>query len=129
MGSKLFTPALLVLKYVYDFSLNPQSVVGVVDLGDLPEGFVVQSVSTQEVDTVTATTTIKTGPTADDDGFNVAADLSGVVRGEGALVYNSVDKRPLEYVVAASQKMLLTTAVAPAVAGKVAIFVQGYQAF
>lgn len=131
MGSKLMTPELLVLKFTHDFSLAQQAAVGVVDLGDIPENFVVQSVSVQEITAVTASTTIKVGPTASDAGFCVAADLPAlaVTRGEGALVYNGTDKRPIEYIVAASQKLLVTTAVAAAVTGKIAIFVQGYQAF
>lgn len=128
MGSKLSAPSSGVLKYTYDFSLAPQSVVGVVDLGELPENFIVESVYIQELVAVTATTTIKAGPTADDDGFCLAADITAApVKGVGAL--QAADAADIDYVVPAAQSLLLTTAVAPAITGKVVVMVKGFQAF
>jgi hypothetical protein len=127
MGSKLYKAEAQVLHYSVDFVANPQSAVGAVNLGELPEGFVVQSVTVKEESALTASATVKVGPTSDDDGFVVAIDIASQKRGEGVLVYEATDKRPLEHVVAASQDLILTTAVAAAVAGKLSVFVQGYQ--
>lgn len=123
---KMTTPSLAVLHYIYDFSLNPQDAVGEVDLGELPENFIVDSVYTQVLTEVTATTTIAVGPTADPDGFVAATDLAGIQRGAGALL--AADADSIDHVLPAAQNLLLTTAVAAAVAGKVAVFVKGFQA-
>lgn len=127
MGIKLAIPTVCALHFIKDFSQEPQSAVGVCDLGDLPEGFVVESVYVQELVALTATTTIKVGPTADDDGFLAAVDPAAIQKGAGALL--GADNADIDHVLAASQKLLLTTAVAAAVEGKIAIIVKGFQAF
>lgn len=124
---KLAVPQIACLLFLKDFSLEPQAAVGVVDLGELPQGFVVESVYVQELAALTATTTIKVGPTADDDGFMIAADPAAIQKGAGALL--GADNADVDYVVAADQKLLITTAVAAAVAGKIAVFVKGFQTF
>jgi hypothetical protein len=127
MGSKLFKPELTVLHYEYSFLENPQAAVGVVDLGHLPEDFVVQSVSVRQDSALTATTTVKVGPTVDDDGYLVAVDPAAIQRGAGALLYDAADKHYNEAVVGVDQKLLVTTAVAACVTGKLSVYVQGYQ--
>lgn len=127
MGSKLTTPALLVLHFIKDFTLEPQAAVGAVDLGDLPENFIVDSVYMQELADVTAGTTIAVGPTASPAGFVAAVAPAGIQKGAGALL--GADAADTDYVVPAAQKLLITTAVNPAVVGKVAVFVKGFQAF
>lgn len=127
MGSKLAAPSVACLKYIYDFDLNPQAGVGAVDVGDLPQNFVVESVYVQQLKDVTATTTIAVGPTADPDGFLAAVDLAATQKGAGAL--QAADADDIDYVVPADQKLLLTTAVAAAVTGQVAVIVKGIQLF
>jgi hypothetical protein len=124
---KLSIPTLCVLHFIKDFTLEPQAAVGVVDLGALPENFVVDSVYVQELSALTAGTTIKVGPTADDDGYLAAVDPAAIQKGVGALL--GADAADVDAVLAANQKLLLTTAVNPAVAGKIAILIKGFQAF
>jgi hypothetical protein len=132
MGAKLFNPELTVLKYEYDFSVNPQSGVGAVNLGNLPDEFVVQSVRCKVVGTLTATTTIALGEDGggDADGYLQAVDPAATQRGNGALVYDATagDDHFIEHVVDATKDgIVLTTAVAAAIAGKVIVYFQGYQ--
>jgi hypothetical protein len=132
MGLKLSKPELIALHFIKDFSLEPQTAVGAVSLGDLPDGFVIQSIRVQELVALTATTTIALGEDGggDADGYLVAVDPAASQRGAGALLYDATDKHYNESVVdPAKDGLLLTTAVAAAVAGKICVIVQGFQSF
>ena len=130
MGLKLSIPALTVIHFIYDFSLNPQAGVGAVNIGDLPDGFIVQSMRLQELVGLTATTTVALGEDGggDADGYLAAVDPAATQKCTGALL--GVAGGDLEHVVDPNKDgIVLTTAFAPAIVGKVAIFVQGYQTF
>jgi hypothetical protein len=129
MGSKLYKGDLTVLKFKRDFAANPLA-QGTAKLGDLPTGFVIQSLRANIIGTLTASSTIALGEdgAGDADGYLVAVDPAASQRGEGALLYNGTDKRPLEYVVPdATDGLLLTIAGADAAAGVLEVFVVGYQ--
>ena len=130
MGQKLSIPSLVVLHFIHDFSVNPQGAVGAVKIGDLPDGFVIQSLRLQELSPLTATTTVAIGEDGggDADGYLAAVDPAATQRGAGALL--AAAGVPTEHVVDPDKDGLqITTAVAAAVTGKVAVLVQGYQQF
>lgn len=134
MGQKLSIPSLIVLHFIHDFSLEAVNSAATKKLGDLPDNFVIQSIRVQELAAVTATATIALGEDGggDADGYLAATDIPalGSSRGAGALLYDAVDKEPLESVVdPAKDGLLMTVGTANAVAGKIAVFVQGYQQF
>ncbi len=132
MGSKLAKGEVKVLRFEHDFSVEAVNAAATKNLGNLPTGFIVQSVRVLEEETVTATATIALGEDGggDADGYLVAADLAATQRGKGALVWDSTagDEHPDEHsVAAATDGVLLTVGVANAVAGKVVVLFAGYQ--
>jgi hexokinase len=127
MSSKLMSPALTVLKFERDFALEPLA-IGTAVLGNLPDGFVVQSARLQEVSAITSTATLALGEdgAGDADGYLVAVDPAATQRCHGALL--GASGADLEHVVdAAKDGVLITAAVANVVAGKIAVYFQGYQ--
>jgi hypothetical protein len=131
----MFVPKKEVLRLEIDFSKPVNQVVGAIELGQLPDNFVIQKVFAQKLATLTSTgaATILVGNVADADGM-VAADVraqttGNVVVGKGALVYNSVDKEFIDVPVLAADAILkATVAVAAITAGKIAVYVEGFYA-
>ena len=128
MGSKLYKAEQQVLHFERDLKANPVA-IGSVVLGELPTGFIIQSMRLKATG-VTATTTLALGQDGGGsaNGYAVAADPAddANVRCLGALLANA--GIPTEVLVAeATDGILLTVAAANAVAGKVEVFVQGYQ--
>lgn len=134
MGSKFFSGESRVIRIEHDFSLENKA-IGAHVLADLPTNFVIESVHAQTVGTLTAGASLTIG----EDGGGVAAgycadiiagqaDLK-VQRGEGSLLYNSTDKRPLTYpVVSTKDGLQITIASAAITAGKLIVYVKGFQA-
>lgn len=134
MGQKLSIPKLTVLHFIHDFSLENIANGSTKLLGDLPDGFVIQSIRLQELVALTASSTIALGEDGggDADGYLIAVDPAATQRGKGALVWDATsgNEFSIEHVVAASKDgLLMTVAGANAVVGKVAVLVQGYQSF
>ena len=134
MGKKFFDGEHKVLRYEHDFALENKA-IGAHVLANLPENFVVRSISAKTEGTLTGTATLVIGEDGggDADGYHtdiIAGQANGkVVVGEGALLYNSTDKRPLQHLVAAAKDGLqITVGTAAIVAGKLVVYVEGYQA-
>jgi hypothetical protein len=131
----MFIGKLETLRLELDFSKSDNQVLGAIEMGDLPDNFVIQSVSAQRIGTLTSSgsATILIGNAADADGY-VAADVraqtdKNVVRGKGALVWDSTDKHPVEYpVLEANKAVKATVATAAITAGKIAVYLTGFYA-
>jgi len=134
MGSKFFSGELRVIRIEHDFALENKA-IGAHVLADLPTNFIINSVNVQTIGTLTAGASLVIGEDGggDADGYCtdiIAGQADGkVVRGEGALLYSSTDKRPLSYPVVASKDGLqITIGTAAVVAGKLIVYIEGIQA-
>ncbi len=134
MSKGLFVGQKAVLQIIVDFELNPFAAAGNWTPDSLPPGFVAQSMSVQTITPTTASTTLKVGNAADDDGYMadvIASDgaAKNIQRCNGALLYEGTDKYFKEYPVALANIGFKLTAGAAISDGKYAFFIEGYQAF
>lgn len=133
MGSKLAIAEKRVLKIDVDFSQTPVPTATPVKVADLPDDFVVQSVRTEIIEDLTATSTLVIGEDGGGDADGYSTDVGSVsvgatLRGNGALLFDATDKYYKEHIVdPAKDGILLTSGVANLVAGKIRIFIDGYQ--
>jgi len=134
MGSKFFSGEKRVIRLEHDFALENKA-IGAHVLADLPTNFIITSVHAQTVGTLTAGASLVIGEDGGGDADGYCTDIIAgqadlkVVRGEGALVYNSTDKRPLTYpVVSTKDGLQITIGTAAVVAGKLIVYIEGIQA-
>lgn len=122
---------LKVLKFTWDFSVNGGA-VGAIELGSLPENYVITK-GTYVVKTApVGGGTIVIGQTGGDtDGFNTDMDayaVNAVGNLKGALIWDSTDKHMIPYYTNSNQLVSILVATTAYTAGKIEFYFEGYQA-
>jgi len=125
MGAKLWRTEPRVLRFEYDFDKDGGA-VGTYALGSLPDDFVAK-----EVDVVVETALVGVGAVvefgndADQDGYvaDIGAASAGLVVGAGALISGGG-----HLVLSSDDSLDMEVGTAPLTAGKLSVYVRGYQA-
>jgi len=124
MSAKAWRTEPRVLRFEYDFDLVGGA-IGTFALGNLPDGFVVSDVDVLvETALVGVGAVVEFGNDADQDGYiaDIGAAAIGFTAGAGALLTGK------HLVLAADDSIDMEVGTAALTAGKLSIFVRGYQA-
>jgi hypothetical protein len=130
MSAKGWSPELKAIKFVYDVAVQGGA-VGTVDLGDLPDGFIVHNAVAYVETALVGGGTLVVGEDGggDADGYwlNLDAAASGTaVSGSGALVASQLVTQP-HVVAAAKDGVQVTIASTEYTAGKIHFVFSGVQ--
>jgi hypothetical protein len=125
MGAKSWRSEPRVLRFGYDFD-EDGGAIGTFALGDLPEDFVVEScdVAVETALTSGGTPVVEFGNDADQNGYiaDIGAASAGLVEGAGALLTGK------HLVLSSDDSVDMEVGTAALTAGKLSVYVRGYQA-